>query len=166
MEKESTFGTSSGAGVVGYEKTLARLRNLRISSGLTLREVEERSNGRWKAVVIGSYERGTRHLSLLKALELCQFYGSDLTALGELIPTENSNRLIIDLRKLAELRTLPDHLSKQLARFLNQLIQKRGDRNSEVLSIRSSDLETIQLLVGGTKEEILTALARRKLILR
>ena len=150
----------------GYERTLARLRNLRISSGLTLREVEERSNGRWKAVVVGSYERGTRHLSLLKALELCRFYGSDLTALGELAPGGQQKRLIIDLRNLAEFRSLPDHLSKQLARLAQQIIEKRGDRNSEVLSLRMSDLETLQLTVGGTESEILAALARRKLLLK
>lgn len=150
----------------GYDRTLSRLRNLRISSGLTLRQVEERSQGRWKAVVIGSYERGTRHLSLIKALELCQFYGSDLTALGELPPNREATNLIIDLRKLAELRLLPDHLSKQLARLANQIIQKRGDRNSEVLSIRTSDLDALQIMVGGTTAEILAALARRKLLFR
>ena len=162
MDNQSTYRSKE----TGYERTLNRLRNLRISSGFTLREVEQRSNGRWKAVVIGSYERGTRQLSLLKAHELCQFYGSDLSALGEIVPHEGSNSIVIDLRKLAELRTLPDHLSKQLARMVNQIAQKRGDRNSEVLSLRASDLETIQILVGGTVTEVLAALVRRKLILK
>lgn len=149
-----------------YEQILNRLRTLRLAAGLTLRAVEERSEGKWKAVVIGAYERGTRHLSLVKALELCTFYGADLSALGNGSKRENPERLIIDLRKLSELRTLPDHLSKQLGRLTGQIIQIRGDRNSEVLSIRSSDLATLQLLVGGGEDEILVALARRGLLFR
>ena len=42
-----------------YAKTLgARLRAIRTQQGLSLHGVEEKSRGRWKAVVVGSYERG------------------------------------------------------------------------------------------------------------
>ena len=41
-----------------YAKTLgARLRAIRTQQGLSLHGVEEKSRGRWKAVVVGSYER-------------------------------------------------------------------------------------------------------------
>ena len=44
-----------------YAKTLgARLRAIRTQQGLSLHGVEEKSRGRWKAVVVGSYERGER----------------------------------------------------------------------------------------------------------
>ena len=36
----------------------ARLRAIRAQQGLSLHGVEEKSEGRWKAVVVGSYERG------------------------------------------------------------------------------------------------------------
>ncbi|NBO16830.1 MAG: DNA-binding protein, partial [Actinobacteria bacterium] len=35
-----------------------RLRDIRKSKGWSLQDVEHHSNGKWKAVVIGSYERG------------------------------------------------------------------------------------------------------------
>jgi transcriptional regulator with XRE-family HTH domain len=38
----------------------ARLRAIRQQQGLSLQGVEEKSGGRWKAVVVGSYERGVR----------------------------------------------------------------------------------------------------------
>jgi len=38
----------------------ARLRDVRQREGLSLQRVEQRSGGRWKAVVVGSYERGDR----------------------------------------------------------------------------------------------------------
>ena len=42
-----------------YAKALgARLRAIRTQQGLSLHGVEEKSQGRWKAVVVGSYERG------------------------------------------------------------------------------------------------------------
>ena len=52
-----------------------RLRQIRKQQNLTLKQVEIRSRGKWKAVVIGSYERGTRSLSISKAKSLCEFYG-------------------------------------------------------------------------------------------
>ena len=58
-----------------------RLRQIRKQQNLTLKQVEIRSRGKWKAVVIGSYERGTRSLSISKAKSLCEFYGVPLSAL-------------------------------------------------------------------------------------
>jgi transcriptional regulator with XRE-family HTH domain len=51
-----------------------RLRVIRKSKGWSLQDVENHSNGKWKAVVIGSYERGDRAISLKKAISLMEFY--------------------------------------------------------------------------------------------
>ena len=48
----------SYAGDVG-----SRLRQLRAQQGLSLQDVERKSNGEWKAAVVGSYERGDRNIS-------------------------------------------------------------------------------------------------------
>ena len=48
------------------------IRAIRKQKGLTLRDVEEISNGVWKSVVIGSYERCDRTLSLKKHMVLLQ----------------------------------------------------------------------------------------------
>ena len=61
-----------------YGKELgARLRAIRQQQGLSLHGVEQKSKGRWKAVVIGSYERGDRAVTVQKLAELASFYGFD-----------------------------------------------------------------------------------------
>ena len=67
-----------------YAKTLgARLRAIRTQQGLSLHGVEEKSRGRWKAVVVGSYERGDRAVTVQRLAELAEFYG---VPVGELLP--------------------------------------------------------------------------------
>src|ERR687890_717777 len=61
------YGGEGGTRLVTneYQKRLgARLRAIRQQQGLTLQQVEEMSEGRWKAVVVGSYERGDRAVSV------------------------------------------------------------------------------------------------------
>ena len=61
----------------------ARLRSIRAQQGLCLHGVEEKSEGRWKAVVVGSYERGDRAVTVAKLAELAEFYG---VPVAELLP--------------------------------------------------------------------------------
>src|SRR5438105_3247282 len=85
-----------------YAKTLgARLRAIRTQQGLSLHGVEEKSRGRWKAVVVGSYERGDRSVTVQKLAELAEFYGVPVSELlpGDSAPTPlaPSPKLVIDL---------------------------------------------------------------------
>ena len=57
-----------------------RLRAIRQQQGLSLHAVEEKSGGRWKAVVVGSYERGDRAITVAK--------------LAELLPTLHNKRIL------------------------------------------------------------------------
>ena len=67
-----------------YAKALgAKLRAIRQQQGLSLHGVEERSGGRWKAVVVGSYERGDRAVTVQKLAELAEFYS---VPVSELLP--------------------------------------------------------------------------------
>ncbi len=50
------------------------LRKIRKSKGLSLRQVEVLSNGKYKPITIGSYERGSRSISVSKLIELSEFY--------------------------------------------------------------------------------------------
>ena len=84
-----------------YAKTLgARLRAIRTQQGLSLHGVEEKSRGRWKAVVVGSYERGDRSVTVQKLAELAEFYGVPVSELlpGDAAPTPlvPSPKLVID----------------------------------------------------------------------
>ena len=57
--------------------------------GLSLHGVEEKSEGRWKAVVVGSYERGDRAVTVAKLAELAEFYG---VPVAELLPDARAAR--------------------------------------------------------------------------
>src|SRR5947199_7552041 len=90
-----------------YAKALgSKLRGIRQQQGLSLHGVEEKSRGRWKAVVVGSYERGDRAVTVQRLAELADFYG---VPVAELLPdatpsgaSEPPPRLVIDLVQLAD----------------------------------------------------------------
>jgi transcriptional regulator with XRE-family HTH domain len=57
------------------------LRIVRKMKGLTLQEVGILSDGKWKPVVVGSWERGDRAISIKNLIGLSEFYGVPLEAL-------------------------------------------------------------------------------------
>lgn len=81
------------------------LREVRKSKKLSLRDVERLSDGKWKAIVIGSYERGDRQLSIKKLLQLAEFYEVPVAELlgVRVEPTEQS--VVNKLQELIEFAT-------------------------------------------------------------
>jgi transcriptional regulator with XRE-family HTH domain len=131
-----------------YARALgARLRSIRQQQGLSLHGVEEKSQGRWKAVVVGSYERGDRAVTVQKLAELADFYA---VPVSELLPdsspaaaAEPPQRLIIDLERLGQ---VPAEKAGPLARYAAAIQAQRGDYNGRVLSIRQDDLRTLAVI--------------------
>ena len=131
-----------------YAKALgSRLRAIRTQQGLSLHGVEEKSRGRWKAVVVGSYERGDRAVTVQKLAELADFYG---VPVAELLPggspsgaAEPPPRLVLDLEKLGD---IPADQAAPLARYTATIQSQRGDYNGKVLSIRQDDLRTLAVI--------------------
>ena len=139
----------------------ARLRAIRAQQGLSLHGVEEKSEGRWKAVVVGSYERGDRAVTVAKLAELAEFYG---VPVAELLPDARATRrgapspkLVIDLQRLAE---LPAHQAGPLARYAAAIQSQRGDYNGKVLTIRSEDLRSLAVIYDMTAEDLTDQLVR------
>jgi transcriptional regulator with XRE-family HTH domain len=65
-----------------YTLVLQRLRTVRKVKGWTLHEVEQYSHGEVNAIVLGSWERGTRKPSLERLLKLCnEIYRVPLSAI-------------------------------------------------------------------------------------
>ncbi len=120
------------------EAVAASIRRVRKSKGWTLKDVENASNGIWKAVVIGSYERCDRALSLNKAISLAAFYKVPLDELlGITAPGEvKSDRITFDIRKIKE---SPEPSLAPLQHFITAICTARRDWNGEVLSVRASD---------------------------
>src|SRR5256714_6979717 len=119
-----------------YAKALGvRLRAIRSQQGLSLHGVEQKSQGRWKAVVVGSYERGDRAVTVQRLAELSEFYG---VPISELLPdgepaaaaAEAAPRLVLDLEKLQH---VPADMAAPLARYTPTIHSQRGDYNGRVL---------------------------------
>ncbi len=131
-----------------YAKALgARLRAIRTQQGLSLHGVEEKSEGRWKAVVVGSYERGDRAVTVQRLAELASFYGIPV---AELLPegvsatvVEPVPRIVIDLERLNQ---VPSDQGTPLARYAATIQSQRGDYNGRVLSIRQEDLRSLSII--------------------
>jgi transcriptional regulator with XRE-family HTH domain len=135
-----------------YAKSLgARLRAIRTQQGLSLHGVEEKSQGRWKAVVVGSYERGDRAVTVQRLSELADFYGvpvNELLPEGHATPVnEPAARLIIDLEQLS---SVPADKAAPLARYAATIQSQRGDYNGRVLSIRQEDLRSLAVIYDAS----------------
>ena len=136
-----------------------RLRQVRVDRGWSLQEVERASGGRWKAAVIGSYERGDRNISATRLLELAEFYGvrpADVLP-GETAPQRGfGTTIVLDLRRLEALgpRYAP------LRRYLETIQIQRGDFNRRVLSVRSEDLRALAVIHETTPETLVEELRR------
>jgi len=143
-----------------YAKALgARLRAIRGQQHLSLHAVERKSEGRWKAVVVGSYERGDRAVSVQRLAELADFYRVPVSVL---LPTEDhaaatsaGNGLSKIVLNLERLQHAPAEEVALLARFVGAIQRDRGDYGNRVLSVRSDDLRTLAILYD-TSVELLT----------
>ena len=139
-----------------YAKALgSKLRAIRQQQGLSLHGVEQKSGGRWKAVVVGSYERGDRAVTVQKLAELADFYG---VPVAELLPegripsgSEPATKIVINLERLQQ---LPADKVGPLARYAAAIQSQRGDYNGKVLSIRAEDLRSLAIIYDKTPGEL------------
>lgn len=139
-----------------YARALgARLRAIRTQQGLSLHGVEKKSQGRWKAVVVGSYERGDRAVTVQKLAELADFYG---VPVAELLPEarpsaggEPATRVVLNLERLGQ---LPADAAGPLARYAAAIQSQRGDYNGKVLSIRAEDLRSLAIIYDISPGEL------------
>ena len=139
------------------------LRNVRRQRGLTLRDVERESQGLWKAVVVGSYERGDRALTLKRASGLAAFYHVPLDQLLGLhqAPREKNERLIFNLRAI---RRIGSELPESLLRYFQEICRLRSDWNGEVLSLRQGDLIAISVILDCDESAIYSWARQRNIL--
>jgi len=139
-----------------------RLRTIRKSKGWSLQDVELHSNGKWKAVVVGSYERADRAISLKKAISLMQFYQVPITELFPEITTVVSARSISV--NIAKLESPTDQQAHTLRKFTKSISNRRKDWNGQILTIRSNDLQFLALLIEKSEPDTLDWLIESELI--
>jgi len=161
-------GPKTSAASQRYAAALgARLRAIRHQRGLTLRQVEQEANGRIKAVVVGSYERAERAVTVVTLAELARVYG---VRTDELLPhhapqvpppTGSGSRLRIDLQQLA---ALPEAQAGPLARYATIVRAQRDDHHSTVLTLREQDLHSLAVVYDMTPGDLTQLLTNWKIL--
>ncbi|HYP24150.1 MAG TPA: transcriptional regulator [Actinomycetota bacterium] len=147
-----------------YAKSLGEsLRRIRVQKGMSLQDVQQASDGKWKAAVVGAYERGDRNVTVARLSELAEFYG---VPVSELLPddgappapgqVETRRRVVLDLEGLTK---VPEADRDPLSRFTTAIQIQRGDFNGRVLTIREDDLMALALLYQTTSDELSRRLA-------
>lgn len=117
---------------------------------------------------MGSYERGSRAISLARTIEIANLFAIPLSELIE-EPTNTYSRsadlLIFDLRKLREISISKqgDEISKINA-FVSGICARRRDWNGEVLTLRSADLDTLTLILSAPSFQVKELLSRLQLL--
>ena len=93
--------------------------------------MEQRSGGRWKAVVVGSYERGDRAVTVQKLAELARFYG---VPMSELVPPEDLGSddgvaipIVLNLDRLS---VLPRRKTGPVARYTADIAHRRREHGT------------------------------------
>lgn len=156
------------------ESISSRLRSIRTAKGLSLSDVERASQRTIRAVVLGSYERGDRALTLKRAITIAAFYGVPLTYLIEepSVDTGSSAAPVLDLRRLRQIMADERRMGqtsmqlRALITFISGIVKLRNDWNGEVLSLRAADLQFLALAVGKNTNEIQEILEGEHLLLK
>lgn len=149
----------------------AKLRTLRRARGWSLLDVELQSKGKIKAVVVGSYERGTRTLSVKRAIEIAQLYEVPLSQLfteKSYTPGSISGRKMLDLRTISRKAQIENQWTERfliLTRFTRAIVESRQDWNGEVLSLRSVDCGILALILNIDEAELMNWLDQEKILL-
>lgn len=145
-----------------YQERLGRrLRAIRQQKDMTLQEVEEASDGTWKAVVIGAYERGDRAISAAKLADLASFYAVPVSELlpedddtVETVPLEGGDlpQITLDLTKLED-ETLTPSL-RPISRYATTIQRQRGDYNGRMLTLRRDDVRALAVVFGVSADDL------------
>lgn len=151
----------------------SRIRALRRARGWSLADVEKISKGAIKAVVLGSYERSDRSLSVRRAIELANLYSVPLAHLlctpdTQIVLDPLGSRIVIDLRKASRLtpaKRTDEERIRIFTTFIAWIASQRSDWNGEVLSLRRSDLAALALITFTSEGAILEWLKVERLLL-
>ena len=150
-----------------------KLREIRRAKSLSLKDVELLSNSSIKAVVLGSYERGARSLSVKRAISLAELYQIPVSELFGASPEASprtSPKLLLDLKLVRSRSKNSEHhyvdKYRDLMRLLEKITYSRQDWNGEVISIRESDISTMSLLLKMSENEVLFWITEESVLLQ
>lgn len=148
------------------ESIAFRIRKLRKDRGWSLVDVEHKSRGKFKAVVLGSYERGDRALSVKRAIDLATLYSVPLHYLlaePKIELSERRKALVLDLRRVRT-GSGDDEKNRLLIQFISWISSQRNDWNGEVMSLREGDLALLGLLLFSTEKDVVVWLKEQQFL--
>jgi transcriptional regulator with XRE-family HTH domain len=127
------------------------LRRARQARGLTLRELEERTGGRFKSTSVAGYERAERRITVERFVELAEFYDvSPARLLAHAVrATGGGDPVVIDL---TQAETLEGPEGRVLSEFAREVRELRGETGANTVSLRTGDLEVLATLSGRERE--------------
>ena len=143
-----------------------RLRAIRRQKGLSLHDVEARSNQEFKASVLGAYERGERAISVPRLLRLAELYR---VPADQLLP-RGTHDVDIDLTEsaapsgesftidLVRLHEIDDEDAAVIARYAATIQLQRQDFNGRMLTIRNDDVRVLAAVLGRRPEDLASRL--------
>lgn len=143
------------------------LRHIRQQKGLSLHDVQSVSGDKWKAAVVGAYERGDRNVTVGRLAELADFYE---VPISEILPDDGApapahaearRRIVLDLDRL---ESVPPERREPITRFAGAIQVQRGDYNGRVLTIREDDLLPLALMCETTVDDLATWLREQGLL--
>jgi transcriptional regulator with XRE-family HTH domain len=149
------------------EQVGERLRNVRLQKELSLHDVEVRSDGEFKASVLGAYERGERGISVNRLQRLAMFYkvqvdsllprlGPEPTGAAAWAMTVPQEGLCLDLEALKD-RAEPE--ARTLEHYVSMLQMQRGDFNGKMLTIRGDDVRVLAAVLDRSPRELVERLS-------
>ncbi len=122
-----------------------RLRAARRQRGWSLGEVENFTEGEFKASVVGAYERGERAISVLRFVRLAEKYRVEPASLLPSAPPDGD--LVIDLDMLSA-----NHGGDLADRYLAAIrLLRRGESSQEV---RAADKAVIASLLESSARPV------------
>ncbi len=137
---------------MNYSKLVGeKLREIRKKKGYSLKLVEDKTMGNFKASTLGAYERGQRNLSIQHVWELARFYDVNPDELIR-VEKETSNR-----RDRVNLKIIPDLSDTDktlLHNYIKYIDNKRKEFDWNVRSLRQSDILSLAHLVDVTPDVI------------
>jgi len=140
-----------------------RLRAIRRQKGLSLHDVEARSDLEFKASVLGAYERGERAISVPRLLRLAEIYE---VPPDQLLPRETEYEINLTdggadagdeggfTIDLVRLHGLDEPEASVLSRYVATIQLQRQDFNGRMLTIRRDDLRVLAAVLGRSAEEL------------
>jgi hypothetical protein len=113
--------------------------------------------GKIKAVVIGSYERGSRNMPISRLGEIAAILDVDVMFLLGQPPTQTKtdDLPVIDLRAISRTTFEKIEWLTLLVTYCAGIAKNRGDWNGEVLSIRNTDLLNLSFAIGISQAELI-----------